>query len=111
MRTSGFSLLEIILAVGLLVAVVLFLVQGIITGGRLDPRFDRRYQKIRESANVMEQLKAVSFEALSAWDGMTFLGGLGGVEIVPVTATLCRVAVRVGDKDNPEVYFETLAAQ
>ncbi|MFA4858908.1 MAG: hypothetical protein WC901_02195 [Candidatus Margulisiibacteriota bacterium] len=110
MRQSGFSLLEIILAVGLLVMAVCGLVQGIIAAGRFMDVLDRRGEKISESIKIMEQIKSVSFEALGGLDGSTFWDGRGKIKIVPVSATLQKIMIWVGEESKPEVYFETLSA-
>jgi hypothetical protein len=72
---------------------------------------DCRCQKISESINAMEQIKAASFEVASGLDGSVFWGGRGKIKIIPVSDTLQKIVVWVGDESKPEVYFETLAAK
>ena len=107
---SGFTLLEIILAIGLLVFSVCFLAQTMAALNRFNPKLAAVFQNVRESINVMEQVKSSSFEAVSHWDGYHFLDGRGQVKVEWVSSGLRQIKVWAGDATRPEVYFETLLA-
>lgn len=108
---GGFSLIEIIIAISLLLFVLGFLVTPLSSVVEKRKRLTNKYRRITQSVNAMEMITASTFEGAAAYDGYLFLDGEGQVQVTDFSATLKKIVVWVGTEAAPEIKFETLKVQ
>ncbi|MBU0687802.1 MAG: prepilin-type N-terminal cleavage/methylation domain-containing protein [Candidatus Margulisbacteria bacterium] len=110
-KKNGFTLLEVLFAIVLLLLITGFLLPSLGLVSRIKGRAEGKFKRIQESANVMEGVLTASFEGLSVFDGYSFFEGAGKVKISDVSSTLKKIVVVIGEGGAAETKLETLAVK
>lgn len=95
MNKAGFTLVEILLAIFLLVFLTAIFSFSIKQCRLINDRMNYRLSCQRAAANQMEKLKAVTFDDLISLNGRSF-GPSTAISAIPLASDLLKIEVNAG---------------